>query len=166
MEPRLICAYVALLTAFATGQAVAAPTVAKEGTFEGMTCYAGPNNMIADGKGLFASSYDSIGTPIRKDGELGYLSSNHCVGSVSVVGKELTESGACLQTDPDGDRVFMVYGRRNQEPGTWRVVSGTGKYEGIEASGTWKSGTVRPVKQDRQGFFQLCNTEAGSWKLK
>jgi hypothetical protein len=166
MKPASICLCVALLAVVSTGQALAATAVPKDGSYEGLTCYTGPSTVIADGKGQVAGTYDIIGTPIRKEGELGYLSSNHCVGSFSVVGKELTDSGSCLQTDPDGDRFFLVYSRRNQEPGTWKIVSGTGKYDGMEASGTWVAGAVRPVKQDRPGYVQVCNKEAGSWKLK
>lgn len=165
MKPASICLCVAMLAAVSTGQAFAAAPVSKDGSYDGLTCYIGPTTAIADGKGQVAGSYDIIGTPIRKEGELGYLSSNHCVGSFSVVGKELTDSGSCLQTDPDGDRVFLVYSRRNQD-GTWKAVSGTGKYEGMEASGTFVGGAIRPVKQDRPGYIQVCNKEAGSWKLK
>jgi len=152
----------ALLIA-AQGAVAASP--AKEGSFEGMTCYAGPQHVITDGKGTVGASYDVVGTPMRKEDDLLYHASTHCVGSVTIVGAESTERGMCVQMAPDGDRFFVVYSRHNQEPGTWKAIAGIGKFEGMEASGTWAI-AIMPVKPARADIIQSCNKETGHWKLK
>jgi hypothetical protein len=151
------------LLVLAHGVLAAGP--AKEGDFAGMTCFSGPAHVIAGVKGQVGGSYDLMGTSIRNEGELGYLGSERCVGHFVVIGAELTDSGSCLLADPDGDQVFLVFSRKNQEPGTWKATGGTGKYEGIEASGTFV-GAVRPPKRVLPDVLQVCNKETGHWKLK
>ena len=149
----------------AIGQAASAAAPAKEGTFEGLTCYTGPVQVIAGVKGRTAGSYDIVGTPIRKDGELGYQSSTRCVGTFLWAGEESSDNGSCVAIDPDGDLVFYVYARKNQEPGTWKSLGGTGKYEGIDASGT-NAPAVRPIRGMRPDILQTCLRETGRWTLR
>lgn len=156
-----------LVTVLSIAGTAAAATVSKEGSFQGMTCYTGPAHVAAEVKGHVGISYDLIGTQIRKEGELGYLGSAHCVGSAMIIGNDRSDQGSCVDTDPDGDHIFLVYSSSmgNQPVGTWKAVAGDGKYAGIEASGTYAN-DVRPVKPVRADTTQVCNKEAGSWKLK
>ena len=44
-------------------------------------------------------------------------------------------TGACIQTDGDGDKIFMTY--EGPEGGVIALLGGTGKYQGITGKGTW-----------------------------
>ena len=44
-------------------------------------------------------------------------------------------SGTCIQTDGDGDKIFMTY--EGPETGTIEWIGGTGKYQDILGKGTW-----------------------------
>jgi hypothetical protein len=44
-------------------------------------------------------------------------------------------SGTCVQTDGDGDKIFMIY--EGPETGTIEWIGGTGKYQDILGKGTW-----------------------------
>jgi hypothetical protein len=44
-------------------------------------------------------------------------------------------SGACIQTDADGDKLFMTY--EGPEGGAIALLGGTGKYQDITGKGTW-----------------------------
>ena len=152
----------ALLIA-AQGAIAAGP--AKEGSFDSMSCYAGPQHVITDGRSTVGFSYDVVGTPMRKEGDPLYHASAECVGSGTIAGAESMESGLCVFTDPDGDRFFSAYSVRNKEPGTWKTIAGTGKFEGMEASGTWAR-VLAPDKPARTDIAQSCDKETGHWKLK
>jgi hypothetical protein len=44
-------------------------------------------------------------------------------------------SGTCVQTDGDGDKIFMTF--EGAETGTIEWIGGTGKYEDVLGKGTW-----------------------------
>ena len=44
-------------------------------------------------------------------------------------------TGTCVQTDADGDKIFMTY--EGPESGTIEWIGGTGKYKDIAGTGTW-----------------------------
>ena len=44
-------------------------------------------------------------------------------------------SGTCIQTDGDGDKIFMTY--EGPEGGVIALLGGTGKYQNITGKGTW-----------------------------
>ena len=44
-------------------------------------------------------------------------------------------TGTCIQTDGDGDKIFMTY--EGPESGTLEWIGGTGKYKDVAGSGTW-----------------------------
>ena len=44
-------------------------------------------------------------------------------------------AGACIQTDGDGDKLFMTY--EGPESGDVAVLGGTGKYKDVTGKGTW-----------------------------
>ena len=44
-------------------------------------------------------------------------------------------TGTCIQTDGDGDKIFMTY--EGPETGTIEWIGGTGKYQDIVGKGTW-----------------------------
>jgi hypothetical protein len=44
-------------------------------------------------------------------------------------------TGTCIQTDADGDKLFMAY--EGPESGTIALIGGTGKYKDVTGKGTW-----------------------------
>jgi hypothetical protein len=46
-------------------------------------------------------------------------------------------SGTCVQTDGDGDKIFMTFEGAETGPIEW--IGGTGKYQDITGKGTWSS---------------------------
>ena len=121
---------------------------------------------ITDVKGVMGISYEVVGTPTTsKEDDIAYRTSVRCVGSATIIAGETTDFGSCVSTDPEGDHIFVVYSAHGKDPGTWKAVAGTGKYEGIEASGTWAH-VIVPGKPARPDYWQSCDRETGHWKLK
>jgi hypothetical protein len=60
--------------------------------------------------------------------------------------------GTCVETDADGDKIFMTY--EGPESGPIALIGGTGKYAGIEGSGTWAV-TDAPGNTSSQFLFTL-----------
>jgi len=70
----------------------------------------------------------------------------------------------CESVDPDGDRRLTYFSLGSDGKTTRENVAGTGKYEGMVASGT-----VQPLGQFpaiKAGTFQNCNLQTGTYKLK
>ena len=45
-------------------------------------------------------------------------------------------TGSCVETDGDGDKIFLTY--EGPESGPLAVLGGTGKYKGINGKGQWR----------------------------
>ncbi len=45
-------------------------------------------------------------------------------------------TGSCVETDGDGDKLFLTY--EGPEDGPLAVLGGTGKYKGIKGAGRWR----------------------------
>jgi len=70
-------------------------------------------------------------------------------------------NGTCVETDADGDKIFMTY--EGPESGPLSLIGGTGKYAGVEGSGTW-SVTDAPGNTPAQFLFTLnCDV---NWRFK
>jgi hypothetical protein len=69
--------------------------------------------------------------------------------------------GTCVEIDADGDKIFMTY--EGPENGPISLIGGTGKYAGIEGSGTWAV-TDAPGNTPSQFLFTLDYSI--DWRLK
>ena len=69
--------------------------------------------------------------------------------------------GTCVQTDADGDKIFMTY--EGPESGPISLLGGTGKYAGIEGSGTW---TVTDAPGNTPSQFLFTLDFSVDWRLK
>jgi len=76
----------------------------------------------------------------------------HCLeGSVArKAGYKFT--GSCVETDGDGDKIFLTY--EGPESGPVDVLGGTGKFKGITGKGQWKV-TDAPGNTDKLFAFTL-----------
>jgi hypothetical protein len=68
---------------------------------------------------------------------------------------------ACIQTDGDGDKIFMTY--EGPENGTVEWIGGTGKYQGITGSGTW---SVADAPGNNSSLFAFTLSYDVSWTTK
>ena len=69
--------------------------------------------------------------------------------------------GSCVQTDADGDKIFMTYEGPESGPVEW--LGGTGKYKDIAGSGTW---TVADAPGNSSSLFAFTLSYEASWTLK
>ena len=70
-------------------------------------------------------------------------------------------TGTCIQTDGDGDRIFMTY--EGPESGTLEWIGGTGKYKDVAGSGTW---SVADAPGNTSSLFAFTLTYDVSWTTK
>jgi len=114
-------------------------------------------------------------------GPVGSNSSAECIGIVKTRdGSELLDNlairceedakarpegyaftGTCIQTDKDGDKLFMTY--EGPEGGAIALIGGTGKYKDIAGSGTW---SVADAPGNTAQLFLFTLTYDVSWTMK
>jgi len=156
-------AMMATVWLFATAYPAIAAGPAKQGSYDGMTCYVGTHHVIAGTKGTAGGSYEVILTGVAKEGDPFYNTAGRCVGSYVVIGEELNEYGFCTYSDIDGDAYFGTYDRHNKAPGNWKVTGGTGKYDQMQMTGTFVFSVQPPQPLN---MLQGCSKVTGIWKLK
>ena len=67
-------------------------------------------------------------------------------------------TGTCVQTDADGDKLFMTY--EGPESGEVEWIGGTGKYSDIAGSGTW---SVADAPGNTSSLFAFTLTYDTTW---
>ena len=70
-------------------------------------------------------------------------------------------TGTCIQTDSDGDKIFMTYA--GPESGDIALLGGTGKYKDIAGKGTW---SVTDAPGNTAQLFAFTLTYDLSWTTK
>ena len=70
-------------------------------------------------------------------------------------------TGTCVQTDGDGDKLFMTYEGPESGPVAW--IGGTGKYKDIDGSGSW---SVADAPGNTSSLFLFTLTYDATWKKK
>ena len=70
-------------------------------------------------------------------------------------------TGTCIQTDGDGDKIFMTY--EGPESGDIALIGGTGKYQDITGKGTW---SVADAPGNTAQLFAFTLTYDVSWTTK
>ena len=66
-----------------------------------------------------------------------------------------------MQTDSDGDKLYMTY--EGPEAGTLQWLGGTGKYDGVSAKGTW---SVADAPGNTAQLFAFTLTMDATWERK
>jgi len=130
--------------------------------YEHRSCYTGPHQVISHSKDAMAGVYNITGMVIADAGDPLHMASGVCMGSWTLVAGQYDETGSCEYTVPSGDKIFGTYSRRNQENGVWKVLSATGKMQGLVHSGNWMPFTQFPQPS---GQLAMCGREWGTWKL-
>lgn len=70
-------------------------------------------------------------------------------------------TGTCIETDGDGDKIFMTY--EGPESGDIALLGGTGKYKAITGKGTW---SVADAPGNTAQLFAFTLTYDVSWTTK
>lgn len=70
-------------------------------------------------------------------------------------------TGACVQTDGDGDKLYMTY--EGPESGAIAWIGGTGKYQDVVGSGTW---SVADAPGNTAALFAFTLTYDATWTAK
>jgi hypothetical protein len=85
----------------------------------------------------------------------------HCLEESRVRADGYKYVGTCVETDADGDKVFMTY--EGSEGGPVSLIGGIGKYAGIEGSGTW---TVTDAPGNTPSQFLFTLDYSVDWRFK
>ncbi len=70
-------------------------------------------------------------------------------------------TGTCIQTDGDGDKLYMTY--EGPEGGDIALLGGTGKYKDVTGKGTW---TVADAPGNTANLFAFTLTYDVNWTTK
>src|ERR1035438_572427 len=137
-----------------------AQTRPKEGRYDYTSCYSSVSNAISFSKTHSANTYELMGTILSNPpGGLFDKSAIRCVGMSRSFAGKVAGTAACEGVDPDGDK--FLYTVSAQEGKTVREnIAGTGKYDGMVASGMTES--MRPFPEIKAGTFQNCNHQTGT----
>ena len=136
----------------------------KEGSYDFNSCWSGVNNAITFSKTQTATSFEMTGTSrSNPPGGIFDKSTFRCVGMSASLDGKITGSTVCESIDADGEK-RLTYFSTAEGKTTRTNVAGTGKYEGMITTGTVELLGPFPVIKD--GTFQNCNHQTGTYKLK
>jgi hypothetical protein len=130
--------------------------------------YSGTFKALPMGQERLQNTYEIMGVAIGDTPEdFHHNASFRCVGGFHAVkGEYKDDSGFCVFTRPDGDKIFSTYkaaGKMGGEAkGTFTIVGGTGKLVGIQGDGEFPRFAVRPAAE---GTFQGYARWKGQYKL-
>jgi hypothetical protein len=155
-------------TATFTAAIFAAPALAadlpKEGRYDFVSCFSGTSNPMEFAKGYSASTQEFTGiNRTTPPGGLFDKTSFRCIGiTYSFEGKNAGTT-ICHGVDPDGDK-YLVRVSDEGSKAERVMVAGTGKYDGIVASGIAEP--LGPFPSAKPGTFQNCAHQTGTYKRK
>ena len=156
--------YVSALLIVASPFSAFAAELPKEGSYDFNSCWSGVNNTITFSKTHTASSYEMTGTTrSNPPGGMFDKSTFRCVGINASLDGKVTASNVCETIDVDGDKRLLSFSNIDGKI-TRTNVAGTGKYEGIVTTGTVEN--LGPFPSIKDGTFQNCNHQTGTYKLK
>ena len=148
------------------GLAFCTQAIAAEGKYDMTSCFVGQAHVIQQGECIRAGSYDVVGMMPGQEGTPYRNLSGRCVGQFTIINGERSETGSCQYWDAAGDKIFGVYARKGDQAtaeGTWHVVQGTGKFEGMTSEGkTIPIAKFPPVPN----VASSCAHEWGTYSVK
>jgi hypothetical protein len=151
-----------VVAALAVASSVA--DVPKEGHYDFTSCWSGVSNVIAFSKTHIALSFELTGTNrSNPPGGFNDKTSFRCVGVHSVLDGKGAGTALCEVLDRDGDKILDRFETEGPKQ-TATFIAGTGKYEGMELSGTAE--LLGPFPTIKPGTFQNCNHQTGTYRMK
>ena len=163
---KLQLANAGLSAALTVATAASAQTLPKEGRYDFNSCWSGASNVVQFSQNHSAMSYEMTGTNrSNPPGGMFDRTSFRCVGARASLGGKASGLAVCEMIDRDGDKRISYFslmsdGTTIREPNT----AGTGKYEGMEMSGSVQP--LGPFPGVKPGTFQDCNHQTGTYKMR
>jgi len=169
MKPKISvkqqCIKAGLVAALVVSGSAISQTLPKEGGYDFTACYSGIANLVSLSKTHSGFAYEVTGT--NRSNPPGAIMDNttfRCVGMSTSLGAKKTNYSLCEVVDRDGDKQLAYISLAPDGKTSRETVAGTGKYEGMEMSGTLVPlGSFPFIKP---GTFQACNHQTGTYKLK
>jgi len=87
-----------------------------------------------------------------------------CVGLNTTFDTKKTSESICEVVDRQGDKQLARVSLGSDGKTTREVLAGTGKFEGMQMSGTVTE--LGPFPTIKPGTYQACNRQTGTYKLK
>lgn len=161
---RKTVAFAAGVAAFILGPQLLAADLPKEGTYDFMSCFSGTVIAMNFSKTHSADTSEIMGT-IQSNPPGGIFDkvAFRCISMNYSADGKTTGTTVCEGVDRDGDK-YMTHIVGDGTNSTRRVVAGTGKYDGIVASGTVQG--MGPFGVLKPGTTQNCSHQKGTYKLK
>jgi len=157
--------YILVFVIFTFAPSAFAAELPKEGSYDYTACWSGVNNVITFSKTHTASSYEMTGSNrSNPPGGMFDKTTFRCVGMNASLDGKNTGSTVCEAIDGDGDKRLAYFSLGSDGKVTRENVTGTGKYEGMVASGTVQP--LGPFPAVKAGTFQDCNHQTGTYKLR
>jgi hypothetical protein len=157
--------YVLAFLIFTSAPSAFAAELPKEGSYDFTACWSGVSNTITFSKTHTASSYEFTGT--TRSNPPGGMFDKHtfrCVGMNASLDEKKTLTAVCEAIDVDGDKRLTYFSLGSDGKELRENITGTGKYEGMVASGTVQP--LGPFPVVKAGTTQNCNHQTGTYKLK
>lgn len=155
----------AALLAITSASCALAADLPKEGSFDVTGCFTRVSNLIEYSKTHSATSFEQTGTSLSNPpGGLFDYESVRCVGMTSAFGGKNTLMSVCEAIDRDGDRRLTTFSLGSDGKVVREAVTGTGKYDGLETTSTYK--VLGPFPVIKAGTSQFCNRQVGTYKMK
>ncbi len=134
-----------------------------EESYNMISCWSGDVTLLSASEDLVVYSFDMKGVSRSIDESKAFHNwSFQIIGSTKIVSGKYSSQYYGKYLSPEGD-VVIGEGDRNGEEGTWKFISGTGKYKGITGGGTNK--IVPNIKPIKKGSTQGCSIATGTFQL-
>lgn len=139
------------------------PVVAVEGPVDISVCRSGTIQFLERSKEATVLYIESTGIVAATTDKRFENMTSRCIGVGSNVNGSGAGNGYCKYIDPDGDVNVLSYLVTKRGEGTWQYLHGTGKWAGIQGSGTFKFFTSG--KPFSEGTVQSCNRVTGNFTI-
>lgn len=161
---RFLGALVIFSAAVASGApALAADPLPKSGEAK-LAAYAACRSLASLDMGRVGSQSSAECNGIAKTRDGSKLLDNlaiRCLEEERVRADGYKSLGTCVQTDGDGDKLYMTY--EGADSGTIEWIGGTGKYADIVGTGTW---TAEDAPGNTSSLFAFTLTYDATWRQK
>ena len=141
--------------------------MAKEGTSTSTQAFSGTYKIIAMEQERIHMIYELFGPTISDlDTDPLHNSTFRCLGALHAVKGAVNDSGFCVHTLLNGDKVYEIYKGTGElgsgSKGTYSWTGGTGKLTGIEGGGEY---TAIDLPSAAEGTFQGYSKLENHWKI-
>ncbi|MGH8222038.1 MAG: hypothetical protein ACREQZ_03605 [Woeseiaceae bacterium] len=134
-----------------------AGSAAAQQSFSALVCRAGTITGIAKAQDLVVFGIDQRGIILADDAAKTFdNNTQRCIGSIAVIRGKSSGGGFCRSVDPASGDTTISEWTSAEKPGTgtFKYLSGTGKWKGITGGGDYHTAAVtRPIDE---GTYQNC----------